>query len=269
MKKAVLTIAGSDSSGGAGIQADLKAMSANGVFGMSAVTSVTAQNTTGVSAVFHLPLSIIEAQLDAVFKDISVSGVKTGMLPTPDIVGLVSRKLQEYSPPHLVVDPVMVAKGGQSLIGPDAVNLLTKELFPQASLVTPNVFEAEALSGMTIGSLADARAAAKIIHQFGCRHVLLKGGHLKERPGMDLFFDGRFFRMYGGEFIDTPHTHGTGCTYASAITAHLAKGVPLPDAIEIAKRYTTEAIRHGLAIGKGHGPTDHFYFLENNPLPPA
>lgn len=267
MKKAVLTIAGSDSSGGAGIQADLKAMSANGVFGMSVITSITAQNTTGVSAVFHLPISILEAQLDAIFSDISVACIKTGMLATTDIVSTVSRKLRDFGPSQLVVDPVMVAKGGHRLLEPEAMDLIKRELIPQATLLTPNIFEAEALSNTTIRTLAEAREAAKIIFKLGCRNVLIKGGHLSERPGTDLLYDGRFFKMYAAEFIDTPHTHGTGCTLASAIAAHMAKGTPIPDAIDLAKRYLTEAIRHGLAIGKGHGPTDHFYFLNQTTAP--
>jgi hydroxymethylpyrimidine/phosphomethylpyrimidine kinase len=263
MKKAVLTIAGSDSSGGAGIQADLKAMSANGVFGMSVLTSITAQNTCGVSAVFHLPSSIIEAQLDAIFSDIPVAVAKTGMLATSNIVATVSRKLARQNLEHLVVDPVMVAKGGHPLLEPDAISILKAELLPQASLLTPNIYEAEMLSGMSIKTLADARGAAKVIYQLGCKHVLIKGGHLQEQPGTDLLYDGQFFRMFKGEFIQTSTTHGTGCTFASAIAAHLAKGRTIPDAIETAKQYITEAIRHGLALGKGHGPTDHFYFLQS------
>lgn len=263
MKKAVLTIAGSDSSGGAGIQADLKAMSANGVFGMSVLTSITAQNTCEVSAVFHLPSSIVEAQLEAIFSDIPVSVVKTGMLANSDIVSTVSRHLSRQNLEHLVVDPVMVAKGGHPLLEQGAMAILKTELLPQASLLTPNIYEAEMLSGHSITTLTDARAAAKAIYQLGCKHVLIKGGHLQEQPGTDLLYDGRFFRMFKGEFLQTSSTHGTGCTFASAIAAHLAKGKPIPDAVEAAKQYTTEAIRHGLALGKGHGPTDHFYFLQS------
>ena len=265
MKKAVVTIAGSDSSGGAGIQGDLKAMSANGVFGMSVISSITAQNTTGVIEVFHLPVQIIEAQMDALFRDIPVASIKTGMLATVDIVKAVSRKLRDCPAVPLVVDPVMIAKGGHRLLDPEAIDLIKRELLPQATLVTPNTYEAEALSKTTIQTLADAREAAKIIFKLGPRHVLLKGGHLAERPGTDLLYDGRFFRMYTTEFIDTPHTHGTGCSYASAIAAHLAKGTPIIQAIELAKQYITEAIRNGWALGQGHGPTDHFYFLNQAP----
>ena len=261
MKKAVLTIAGSDCSGGAGIQADLKAMSANGVFGMSVITSVTAQNTGGVSEVFHLPSSMIEAQLDSIFQDIACSVVKTGMLGTSAIISTVSHKLRHYTLDHLVVDPVMVSKSGDVLLEEEAVATLKTELLPQATLLTPNVHEAEALTNMQIRSLAEARDAAKALHQMGPNHILLKGGHLQEQPGTDLLYDGRFFRMYKGEFLNTSHTHGTGCTLASAIAAQLAKGNDLAQAITLAKNYTTEAIRHGFPLGKGHGPTDHFYFL--------
>ena len=262
MKKPVLTIAGSDSSGGAGIQADLKALSANNVFGMSVLTSITAQNTCGVLSVFHLPTTIIEAQLDAIFSDIPVKTIKTGMLATPDIIKTVSQKLAMQNIEHLIVDPVMVAKGGHVLLEDEAISSLKAELCPLAFLLTPNIYEAEVLSGMTIKTIADARAAAKIIHRFGCRHVLIKGGHLLEQPGTDLLYDGRFFRMYKGEYIQTQNTHGTGCTLASAIAAQLANGKAIANAIEAAKTYTTEAIRHGFTLGKGHGPTDHFYFLQ-------
>ena len=261
MLKQVLTIAGSDSGGGAGIQADLKAMSANGTYAASAITSITAQNTQGVTAIYDLPESIVEAQIDAVFDDFDVAAVKTGMLSSSSLTELVSRKLQQYRASCVVVDPVMVSKSGHDLLRPDAVESFKRHLIPLAYVVTPNIYEAERLTGLTIRSLADARRAAKALHQLGCRHVLIKGGHLFERPATDLLYDGRFFRVYRGEWIDTPHTHGTGCTYAAALSAHLALGKSLPDAVDAAKRYVTGAIRHGLAIGRGHGPTHHFYFL--------
>jgi hydroxymethylpyrimidine/phosphomethylpyrimidine kinase len=264
MIKQVLTIAGSDSGGGAGIQADVKAMSANGVYAMSVITAITAQNTEEVADVFELPLSIIAAQLDAVFDDFDVAAVKTGMLSSTDIIKTVVKLLKPQQVKNLVVDPVMIAKGGQSLLKPDAVDTLKKELFPLALLVTPNVHEAQQLSGIEITSLADARRAAKIIHQFGCANVLIKGGHLPSDRATDLLYDGRFFNIYKGEFIDTPHTHGTGCTFASAIAAHLARGKAVPDAVQTAKTYLTEAIRHSLAIGHGNGPTNHFYFLNQD-----
>lgn len=259
--KQVLTIAGSDSGGGAGIQADLKTMAANGVYGLSAITSITAQNTQGVTAIHDLPVSIIEAQLSAIFDDFEVAAVKTGMLSSSQIVDAVSRKLIQYRAVNLVVDPVMVAKSGHPLLQQDAVDHLKATLIPLALVVTPNVHEAERLSGLSIKSMTDARQAAKVIHKLGCRHVVIKGGHLPTEKGTDLLYDGRFFNLFKGEFIETPHTHGTGCTFASAIAAQLAKGKAMPDAVRTAKTYVTEAIRHGLAIGHGKGPTNHFYFL--------
>ena len=262
MIKQVLTIAGSDSGGGAGIQADLKAMSANGVYAMSVITAITAQNTEEVTDVFELPPSIVAAQIDAIFDDFEVAAVKTGMLSSADIIRTVVTLLKPQQVKNLVVDPVMVAKGGQSLLKPDAIDFLKKELFPLALLVTPNVHEAQQLSGIQITSLADARRAAKIIHQFGCANVLIKGGHLPVDRATDLLYDGRFFHIFKGEFIDTPHTHGTGCTFASAIAAHLARGKSLSDAVQTSKTYLTQAIKHSLALGHGQGPTNHFYFLD-------
>ena len=260
--KQVLTIAGSDSSGGAGIQADIKAMSANGVFAMSAITAITAQNTEEITEVFELPLSIIAAQIDAVFDDFEVAAVKTGMLSSTAIVEMVAKRLQSQHVVNLVVDPVMISKSGQTLLKPDAVQALTTLLFPLALIVTPNVHEAQQLSGIAIHTVADARRAAKVIHGFGCKHVLIKGGHLLSERATDLLYDGRFFNVLKGEFIDTRHTHGTGCTFASALAAHLARHRPVLDAVQAAKTYVTEAIRHSPAIGHGQGPTDHFYFLE-------
>jgi len=261
--KQVLTIAGSDSGGGAGIQADIKAMSANGVFAMSAITAITAQNTEEVTAIFELPVSIIAAQIDAVFDDFDVAAVKTGMLSSAEIVKVVAKLLKPQAVTNLVVDPVMISKSGHRLLKPDAVEALMHELIPLALVVTPNIHEAQQLSGIEIKTLADARKAAKIIHRLGCRHVLVKGGHLLEDRATDLLYDGRFFEVFKSEFIESPHTHGTGCTYASAIAAHLALGKPLTQAVTAAKAYLTEAIRHGLSIGHGKGPTHHFYFLKN------
>ena len=260
--KQVLTIAGSDSGGGAGIQADIKSMSANGVFAMSVITAVTAQNTEDVTDVFELPTSIVASQLDAVFDDFEVAAVKTGMLSSTAIVEIVAKMLALQNVANLVVDPVMISKSGHALLKPDAIDALKKQLFPLALVVTPNVHEAQQLSGIAITSLADARRAAKIIHGFGCRHVLIKGGHLPSDRATDLLYDGRFFNIYKGEYIDTPHTHGTGCTFASALAAQLARGKAVPDAVQAAKTYLTETIRHALAIGHGTGPTNHFYFLQ-------
>jgi hydroxymethylpyrimidine/phosphomethylpyrimidine kinase len=246
--KQVLTIAGSDSGGGAGIQADLKAMSANGVFAMSVITAITAQNTEEVTDVFELPPSIIASQLDAVFDDFDVAAVKTGMLSSTAIVEIVVKML--------------TLQKIATLVRPDAVDAVKTQLLPLAFVVTPNIHEAQQLSGIQITSLADARRAAKVIHGFGCKHVLIKGGHLLSERATDLLYDGRFFNVLKGEFIETRHTHGTGCTFASALAAHLARGRSVLDAAQAAKAYVTQAIRHGLAIGHGHGPTDHFYFLE-------
>jgi hydroxymethylpyrimidine/phosphomethylpyrimidine kinase len=260
--KQVLTIAGSDSGGGAGIQADIKAMSANGVFAMSVITAITAQNTEEVTEVFELPASIIAAQLDAVFDDFDVAAVKTGMLSSAEIVKTVAKMLKPQKVSNLVVDPVMVSKNGHPLLKPDAIEAVIKQLVPLALVLTPNIHEAQQLSGIEIKTLADARQAAKIIHKMGCRNVLIKGGHLLADRGTDLLFDGKFFEVFKGEYINTPHTHGTGCTYASAIAAHLALGKPLTHAVKAAKAYTTEAIRHALAIGHGRGPTNPFYFIK-------
>ncbi len=258
----MLAIAGSDSGGGAGIQADLKAMAANGVFGLSVITSITAQNTKGVTAVHDLPISIIEQQFDAVFDDFEIAAVKTGMLSSGKIVEAVARRLRQRKVTNLVVDPVMVSKSGAALLKPEAVDKVKTSLIPLALIVTPNIPEAERLSGLEIRTLAVARQAAKVIHKLGCQYVLIKGGHLLVERGTDLLYDGRFFNMYKGEFIETPHTHGTGCTYGSAIAAQLARGKAVAEAVQVAKGYVTEAIRHGLAIGHGKGPTNHFYFLE-------
>lgn len=261
----VLTIAGSDSGGGAGIQADIKAIQANGAFALSVLTSITAQNTKEVTTAFDLPLRVIEAQLAAVFDDFDLSAVKTGMLSSKGIVKRVSLLLKQRPVRNLVVDPVMVSKSGYNLLKPDAIALVKSELIPLAALVTPNIHEAELLAGMEIRNLCDAEEAARKIFAFGCRAVLVKGGHLLAQRGCDLLFDGETATVLKGEFIDTPNTHGTGCTYSAAIVAHLAQGKPLGRAVESAKNYVTEAIRHALPIGHGHGPTDHFYFLS----PPA
>lgn len=260
--KQVLSIAGSDSGGGAGIQADIKAMSANGVFAMSAITAITAQNTEEVTDVFELPLPIIAAQIDAIFDDFDVAAVKTGMLSSAAIVAMVAARLKSQQVANLVVDPVMISKSGHPLLNPEAMEAVKTQLFPLALIVTPNVHEAQQLSGIEITSLAGARQAAKAIHRLGCKHVVIKGGHLVSDRATDLLYDGRFFNVLKGEYIDTKHTHGTGCTFASALAAHLARERPVLDAVQAAKTYVTEAIRHGLAIGHGRGPTDHFYFLE-------
>jgi hydroxymethylpyrimidine/phosphomethylpyrimidine kinase len=261
--KQALTIATSDSGGGAGIQADIKAIQANGVFALSVLVALTAQNTKTVTMVHPLPRDIIEAQIDAVFDDFEIGGVKTGMLFSADIVKWVSAKLRTLKVKKLVVDPVMISKSGCELLKPDAIEQVKKDLFPLALLVTPNIHEAQRLADMTIKTLEDSKEAAKRIHKLGPGNVLVKGGHLSEKPATDLLYDGKNFTLIPGEFIDTPNTHGTGCTYSAAIAAHLALGKDLIEAVRAAKAYITEAIRHSLSIGHGHGPTNHFYFLSS------
>jgi hydroxymethylpyrimidine/phosphomethylpyrimidine kinase len=260
-----LTIATSDSGGGAGIQADIKAIHANGVFALSVVVAITAQNTRSVTKIHPLPSEIIEAQIDAVYDDFEIGAVKTGMLFSEEIVGIVSKKLRGFSVQNLVIDPVMTSKGGTELLKPAAVEKIKTDLIPLGDVVTPNIFEAEILAGMKVRTMGEAREAAVRIHGLGCRAVLLKGGHLESHPATDLLFDGGDFTEIPGEWIDTPNTHGTGCTYSAAVAAQLAGGKPLPKAVRAAKHYVTEAIRHGLSIGHGHGPTDHFYFLKGDP----
>jgi hydroxymethylpyrimidine/phosphomethylpyrimidine kinase len=261
--KQALTIATSDSGGGAGIQADIKAIQANGVFALSVLVALTAQNTKRVTLVHPLPRDIIEAQIDAVFDDFEIGGIKTGMLFSADIVKWVSAKLRTLKVKNLVVDPVMISKSGCELLKPDAFEQVKKDLFPLARIVTPNIHEAQRLADITIKTLEDAKEAARRIHKLGTANVLVKGGHLSEQPATDLLYDGKTFTIIPGEFIDTPNTHGTGCTYSAAIAAHLALGKDLIGAVRAAKAYITEAIRHSLAIGHGHGPTNHFYFLSS------
>lgn len=258
----VLTIAGSDSGGGAGVQADIKTIHANGAYALTVLTSVTAQNTAEVASSFDLPLRIIEAQVKAIFDDFDVAAVKTGMLSSKGIVKRISLLLRRLKIRNLVIDPVMISKSGYALLKPEAVESIKSDLIPQAALVTPNIHEAELLAGIKIRKITEAEEAAQRMMKLGCQAVLIKGGHLLEKPGCDLLYDGKETTLLEGEFIETSSTHGTGCTYASAIATHLALGLPLIEAVRVAKTYVTEAIRHGLSIGHGHGPTDHFYFLK-------
>jgi len=264
-----LTIAGSDSGGGAGIQADLKAFQANGVFGMSVLTSITAQNTRLVSRAFDLPPDLITAQLQAVFDDFEVAAAKTGMLSSREIVSTVcSFWRSRPSAPPLVVDPVMISKSGYSLLARDAVERLREELLPLAALVTPNRYEAELLADRKIRSREDVREAGRRILDLGPAAVLIKGGHL-DLAGWDpsLAVDTLVLREgiteYASSRWETSSTHGTGCTYSAAICARMGRGEPLAQAVAGAKAYVSEAIRRGLAIGRGHGPLDHFYFLRD------
>ena len=257
--KQILTIAGSDSGGGAGIQADIKAISANGGYALSAVTSVTAQNTVAVTAAFDLPVPLIEAQLDAIFTDFSVASVKTGMLASPAIVEAVAGKLREYAPPTVVIDPVIRSTSRFPLLKTEAIDSLKNVLLPLATVVTPNIHEAELLAEQDIRDATDAKIAAKTIAKYGCQAVLVKGGHLTGSRATDvLYFDGQW-HLFEAERIETENTHGTGCTYSAAIAAHLGQGKDLRDAIRTAKTYITGAIQHALDIGHGHGPTHHFF----------
>ncbi|KAB2330170.1 bifunctional hydroxymethylpyrimidine kinase/phosphomethylpyrimidine kinase [Cytobacillus depressus] len=258
--RTALTIAGSDSGGGAGIQADLKAFAAQGVYGMSVITAVTAQNTQEVRSVQNIDPSIIQDQIEAVFDDIQVDAVKIGMLSSPETVELVARKLQKYSPKNIVLDPVMVSKGGHHLLQADAISALMKKMISLATIVTPNIPEAEVLTGSKIHTEEDRMDACIAIQALGVKSVLLKGGHLNGEPN-DLFYDGTDFHWIQGERIHTKNTHGTGCTLSSAIAANLAKGASLLEAIQISKQYITTAIRHSLDLGHGHGPTNHFFEL--------
>lgn len=257
----VLTIAGSDSSAGAGIQADLKAISANGGYGASVITAITAQNTRGVTAATEVDLDLILAQADAVFGDLRVAAVKTGMLASAAVIETVGKVLRDHRPPLYVLDPVMLSKTGFPLLRPDAVAALGETLLPLATLVTPNVHEAQALTGLPVRTLAEAEAAGRRLVAAGARAVLVKGGHLEERPATDVLVTSEGVRIFSGEHVEARHTHGTGCTYSAAIATQLAHGRSLEDAIVRAKAYVTEAIRAGLPVGHGIGPTDHFFYL--------
>lgn len=253
-----MTIAGSDSGGGAGIQADLKTFSALGVYGSSTLTAITAQNTVGVTMIHEIPIDIIVAQIDAVLSDIGADAVKTGMLASSAIVETMAEEMERHQVSRLVVDPVMVAKSGDRLLREDAVEALRTRLIPLAAVVTPNIPEAEALTGLKIETDEDVRRAAEAIVQLGARAVVVKGGH-REGPATDLFYDGVRFQEFSAPRIDTVNTHGTGCTFASAVAAGLAKGLEVVESVELAKDYVTEAIRWSFPVGRGHGPLHHFY----------
>ena len=256
--KTALTIAGSDSSGGAGIQADLKTMISNGVYGMSAITALTAQNTTGVTDILESTPEFLAEQLDAVFTDICPDAVKIGMVSSVDIIQTSASKLKQYTAKNIVVDPVMVATSGSRLISLDAVETLKKELFPLALLLTPNIPEAEIISGMKIETVEDMEEAAKMISaEYSCA-VLLKGGHNLNDANDLLAYDEQL-RWFYGKRIDNPNTHGTGCTLSSAIASNLAKGYDMVTAVERAKEYISGALAAMLDLGKGRGPMNHAF----------
>lgn len=269
---ACLTIAGSDSGGGAGIQADLKAFQANGVFGLSVITAVTAQNTRSVVGAYDLPGEFVRTQLSAVWDDFSIAAIKTGMLSSAELVRTVAAWLRDRPGPRppLVVDPVMISKSGFALLAPDAVEAVSRELLPLATVVTPNRHEAELLAGSRITAAEELPTVASRILALGAAAVVLKGGHLEEVEAADYLYV-RSPHGGGVELVgrfasprwETRATHGTGCTFSAALCARLGHGDALPDAVKAAKAYVAEAIRYGLDLGSGHGPTDHFYFLRD------
>jgi len=253
-----LTIAGSDSGGGAGIQADLKTFSALGVYGASAITAITAQNTLGVSDVFELPPAIVGAQIDAVASDLAVAATKTGMLANAEIVALVAAKVEEHGLRPLVVDPVMVAESGDRLLAEDAVAAMRDRLLPLADVLTPNQAEAEALLGRSLPSWDDVREGARELAALGAGAVVITGGD-REGAAVDLLYDGTSYREFTAVRVLTTSTHGTGCSFASAIAAALAKGEPVRGAVAMAKAYVTKALQAAYPVGAGHGPVHHFY----------
>ncbi len=257
----ILTIAGSDSGGGAGIQADIKAIQANGGFALSVITSITAQNTQAVLAAEDVSVELIIRQLDAVFDDFEIAAVKTGMLSSSAIVEVVARHLRERKVERLIVDPVMISKSGYPLLHEEAVATVREQLLPLALLVTPNRHEAELLAGMKVRGEADVREAGLRILESGCRAVLIKGGHMEEAQSTDYLVTARGVTPFPAERIDTRNTHGTGCTYSAALATWIGRGIDLEIAVSRSKQYVTEAIRHGLSIGHGNGPTDHFWFM--------
>ncbi len=261
--KTALTIAGSDSSGGAGIQADLKTFSAHGLFGMSVIVAVTAQNTQEVIAVQDIDSDIIEKQIDAIFKDINVDVVKIGMVSQAESILTIANRLRIYKPKFIVLDTVMVSKSGYDLLNPESVETLIRELLPIATVVTPNIPEAEKITGKTIEDVGHMEEAAKSIFGMGAKNVLITGGHL-EGDAIDVLFDGDEFIHYRSPKIQTKNTHGTGCTLSSAIASNLALGMDIKGAVSEAKDYIDDVIAHSLEIGKGAGPTNHFYRLYKN-----
>jgi hydroxymethylpyrimidine kinase/phosphomethylpyrimidine kinase len=258
----VLCIGGSDSSGGAGIQADLKAVSACGCYGMSVITAVTAQNTLGVQDIYPVSPKFVAKQLESVLSDIGADAVKTGMLLTAGVVQVVVRKIKEYNVGKVIVDPVMIAKGGRSLMQDKAREALVKKLLPLAFVVTPNIPEAEGLTRAKIKSVDEMKKAAALIHNLGAKNVLIKGGHLpgtKQSGAVDILYDGDKYYEFSAPWIDSYDTHGTGCTYASALAAEIAHRKNIIAAVEKAKKLVTDAIKNSLKIGAGHGPVNALF----------
>ena len=262
MMKTALTIAGSDSSGGAGIQADIKTMMANGVYAMSAITALTAQNTTGVTAILNVTPEFLAQELDAVFTDIYPDAVKIGMVSESELIRTIAARLKQYGAKNIVVDPVMVATSGAKLICDEAVDILKTELFPLASVLTPNIPETEVLTGRLVRSAEDmVEAARQIAETYHCA-VLVKGGH-KLNDANDLLYTDGSYRWFNGKRIDNPNTHGTGCTLSSAIASNLAKGLSMEVSVERAKEYISGALSAMLNLGQGRGPMDHGFAIKN------
>lgn len=257
-----LTVAGSDSGGGAGIQADLKTFHQFGVFGMSAITAITAQNTLDVNGVYPMTPDAVAAQMDAVLSDIGADAMKTGMLFSADIIQAVAQQIRSFQLRKVVVDPVMIAKGGAKLLQDEAVAALKKHLLPNTYIITPNLPEAEFITGISISNVEEMMEAAKRIHDMEVRHVLVKGGHMDADEIVDLLYDGESFHQFPHQRVFTRHTHGTGCTFSAALTAELAKGTELLPAVERAKRFIVEAISTAPELGAGHGPTNHWAKVE-------
>ena len=258
--KHVLTIAGSDTCGGAGIQADLKTFSAHGTYGMSVITAVTVQNTMGVFGCQDIAPEIVKGQIDAIFEDIRVDAVKIGMVSQTETINTIADCLEKYQPKNLVIDPVMISKSGFDLLQPSAKEALIKRLIPLATVLTPNLPEAEAICGLEMKNLSDMERGAKAIHDMGAKYVFVKGGHLSD-DATDLLYDGKTLLTFPGKRIDTKNTHGTGCTISSSIAANLALGHSVEESVRLAKAYITDAIAHSFSIGHGVGPTNHFYRL--------
>lgn len=256
----VLTIAGSDSGGGAGIQADIRTLSAFGVHPLTALAALTAQNTLGVAGIQQIPEAFVLAQIRTVVSDMPVKAAKTGMLSEPSLVRAVARAIRELEIPNLVVDPVITSKSGASLLSSEGVQSLREVLLPLARIVTPNLPEAEALLGRTLEGSREIQEAAREVHSWGPGCVVIKGGHRRGEPA-DLFYDGSSFVLFQGERIHTPSDHGTGCTFSAAIAAMLAQGAEPRAAVGEAKRYVTEALRRSAPLGSGRGPLNHFFFL--------
>ncbi len=263
MKK-VLTVAGSDSGGGAGIQADLKTFAALRVYGTSAITAVTAQNTSRVAGVHTLPAEFVAGQVEAIVEDIGIDALKTGMLANSDIIRAVAKVIRRFDLRPLIIDPVMVAQSGDALMEKEAITALLQDLLPLAAIVTPNLDEAAILADRDVKSLNDMKSAAKVIHTYGPDWVLIKGGHMDSSTVTDLLYDGKEFYKFSSPRLQVTNTHGSGCTYAAAITAMLSRIASVPEAVEKARAYLLAALEEGLDIGKGSGPLHHFvhYYRE-------